>query len=62
MHNISECPNAAVESSLSDILETGDHLLQFYLSPKACQGILRRAKENNVYLSMVLKQALLLQS
>ena len=30
--------------SLSDILEpTGDHLLQFCLSPKACEGILRRA-------------------
>ncbi len=26
MHSISECPNDVVESSLSDILETGDHL------------------------------------
>ena len=29
--------------SLSDILETGDVLRQYYLSARACQGILRRA-------------------
>lgn len=43
--NFSECPNVAVESSLLDILETtGDHLQRYYLSPKACAGILRRAQ------------------
>ena len=29
--------------SLSDILETGAHLLRYCLSPKACAGIIRRA-------------------
>lgn len=43
--NISECPNDAVESSLSDILEIGDLPQRFYLSATACQGILRRAKK-----------------
>lgn len=57
-HNISEFPKDAVESSLSDILETGAHLSQFYLSKKACQGILRRAKENNVTLPGILEQVL----
>ena len=43
--SISEYPSAVVESSLSDILEeTGDVPPQYYLSPKACEGILRRAK------------------
>ena len=31
--------------SLSDILETGDHLSRYCLSPKACAGILRRAEK-----------------
>ena len=31
--------------SLSDILETGDHLSRYSLSPKACAGILRRAEK-----------------
>lgn len=43
--NSSECPSAAVESSLSDILETGDIQQRFYLSPAACAGILRRAEK-----------------
>lgn len=41
--NISECPSAAAESSLSDILETGDLPQRYFLSAKACAGILRRA-------------------
>lgn len=42
--NASESPSGAVESSLSDVLETtGEHLHGYSLSPKACQGILRRA-------------------
>ena len=40
--NFSERPNDAVESSLSDILETGDIPQRYYLSAKACTGILRR--------------------
>lgn len=41
--NISESPSSAVASSLSDVLETGPHLLRYCLSPKAARGILRRA-------------------
>lgn len=42
--NTSESPNNAVDSSLSDILET--HVPQkFYLSHKAIQGIIRRSKK-----------------
>lgn len=37
--------NDAVESSLSAILETGDLPQRFFLSAKACIGILRRAKK-----------------
>lgn len=42
MRNISESPNAVVESTLSQILQA-DVPQKYYLSPKACQGILRRA-------------------
>ena len=41
--NTSEWPKDAAVCSLSDILET-DVPQKFYLSPKACRGILRRAK------------------
>src|SRR4051812_2043555 len=42
--NTSESRRDVVESSLSDILETpGPHLQKYFLSPVACQGILRRA-------------------
>src|SRR5271167_900786 len=39
----SECPSDVVESSLSDILETGDLPQQYYLTDKTATGILRRA-------------------
>ena len=58
MLNTSECPNVAVESSLSDILETGDVPPQYYLSPKACRGILRRAKARKKSLPPLLEAAL----
>ena len=41
----SEFHSAAVVCSLSDILETGEHLQRYSLSPKACAGILRRAEK-----------------
>ena len=44
MPNISECPNDAKESLLSAVLETGDVPPKYFLSPKACAGILRRAE------------------
>ena len=42
MPNFGECPSAAAESSLLQILEENPHP-KYYLSPKACAGILRRA-------------------
>ena len=55
----SECPNDAVESSLSDILEeSGSVAPKYSLSPKACQGILRRAKRRKKPLPVALEKAL----
>ena len=42
--NTMEHHSVVVESSLLDIVETGDVPQRYYLSPKACAGILRRAK------------------
>lgn len=39
----SEFHSAAAACSLSDVLETGDVPQKFFLSAKACRGILRRA-------------------
>lgn len=51
----SESPSDAVESSLSDVLETpGPHLLRYCLSPKAAAGILRRADRQGRVLPAVL--------
>ena len=50
--------NGASVSSLSDILETGDVPRRFYLSPRACLGILRRAERRGKQLPMRLLQAL----
>lgn len=56
--NSSECPSAAVESSLSDILQTGDIPQRFFLSPAACAGILRRAEKRGRTLPRPLLDAL----
>jgi hypothetical protein len=53
-----ESPNVVVESSLSDILETGDVPQRFYLSARACQGILRRAEKRGKSLPHSLRDAL----
>jgi hypothetical protein len=59
MLNTLEYPNAVVESSLSDILETtGEHLRKYSLSPKAAEGILRRASRRGKQLPERLEQAL----
>ena len=55
--SISESPNDAVESSLSDILET-DAPQKYFLSPKACQGVLKRAERRGRPLPEPLAQAL----
>ena len=44
--------------SLSDILETGDLPQRFYLTAKACQGILRRAEKRGKVLPPPLARAL----
>ena len=58
--NTLESPKDAVESFLSDILvEIVDVPEKYYLSPKACEGILRRAESRGKKLPPVLKQALM---
>ena len=59
--NGGECPNAAVESRLSQILEEHPHT-KYSLTPKACIGILRRAEKRGKDLPKALKIALLAQS
>lgn len=61
MPNFGESPNVVRESFLSQILE--DNVPQkYYLSPKACEGILRRAERRGKELPPMLKAALMAQS
>ena len=53
-----ESPSAVVVSSLSDVLETGEVPQRFFLSPKACAGILRRAEKRGKKLPPQLYKAL----
>ena len=53
-----QCRSDAAVCSLSDILETGDQLLRYSLSPKACVGILRRAGNRGKDLPPLLQHAL----
>ena len=57
MLNTGVSPNDARESSLSQILQAGVPE-GYYLSPKACQGILRRASVRGKELPEVLRTAL----
>lgn len=59
--NTGECPNAAVVSRLSQILEETPHP-KYNLTAKACQGILRRAERRGKDLPELLKQVLIRQS
>ena len=61
MLNTGESPNAAVESRLSQILEYNPQE-KYYLSAKACRGILRRAERRGKDLPETLKAVLLMQS
>jgi site-specific DNA-cytosine methylase len=55
--SFSESPNVARVCSLSDILES--HVpLRFYLSPRACRGVLRRAEKRKRTLQSRLQAAL----
>ncbi|KVX33428.1 hypothetical protein WT32_02470 [Burkholderia anthina] len=56
----SEWPSDAAVCSLSDILETGDVPQQYFLSAKACSGILRRAAKRGKELPAPLHRALTL--
>ena len=59
--NTSECPKGAVDASLSQILlDTVPS--RYYLSRRACLGILRRARERGKPLPPQLEQALKLQA
>ena len=61
MHSFGESPRDGAESHLSQILEVSPHQ-KYYLSAKACQGILNRAARRGKDLPEALKAALLLQS
>lgn len=56
-----ECPKVVVGSRLSQILEDNPHP-KYYLSAKACRGILRRAKLRGKELPPVLEETLKMQS
>jgi hypothetical protein len=57
--NGSEWSSDAAVCSLSDTLETGDLPQRFYLSAKACAGIIRRAEKRGKKLPDALHEALL---
>jgi len=56
--NTSEWPRDAAVCSLSDILEIGALPQRFFLSAKACAGILRRAEKRGKDLPEMLRVAL----
>ena len=66
MHSFGESPKEERESHLSQILEVEQpptySLKKYYLSPKACQGILNRAQRRGKKLPEILEQALIRQS
>lgn len=57
--SISERPNAVAECSLSAILETGDLPLRYFLSAKACIGIINRAKRRGKTIPQKLHAAMI---
>jgi hypothetical protein len=57
--SISEYPSDGAASSLSDILETGELPQRYYLSGRACRGILRRAEKRGKMLPPPLTHALM---
>jgi hypothetical protein len=56
--NTSEWPKDAAVCLLSDTLETGDLPQRYFLSAKACRGILRRAEKCGKDLPQALQKAL----
>ena len=57
-HNGSEWPRDAAVCSLSDVLETSDVQPKYFLSQKACAGIIRRAERRGKELPTMLRRAL----
>lgn len=57
MRNFGEFPSVAAESTLSQILQV-DAPEKYYLSARACQGILNRAERRGKELPKMLKDAL----
>ena len=57
-HSGSEWRSGGVACSLSRILETGPIDPRYYLSPRACEGILRRAEKRGKKLPEPLRLAL----
>src|SRR5690625_1383996 len=57
MHNIGEYPSEENESFLSQILMEEVHP-KYYLSQRACEGILRRAKQRGKELPEILQKVL----
>ena len=57
MHSFGESPKEDVESLLSQILEDNPHP-KYFLSAKACQGILNRANRRGKKLPQMLQEAL----
>ena len=57
-HTLGPFPSDGGVCSLSDILETGGVPQRFYLSARACAGILRRAEKRGRALPPSLQQAL----
>ena len=55
--NFGECPSAVRESTLSQILEANAPE-KYYLSARACQGILNRAARRGKELPAMLREAL----
>lgn len=57
-HTLTPSRSGDVVCSLSDILETGDVPRRYFLSAKACAGILRRAERRGKELPAILEAAL----
>lgn len=60
--NFGAFPSIARESSLSQVLESGGGTSRYSLTPKACAGILRRAKERGKCLPEMLETVLARQA
>lgn len=58
MPNFGASPSIVRESSLSQVLESGGVLYKYSLSPKACEGILRRAEVKGKKLPELLETVL----